>query len=362
MSNQDHVAVGIKVINLFDSASFSTTYKMATMLGLIDVIKESVALDGTFPTIVSGSDVADKVFDLYWPQSIPYPSALTTQTAFLKQSPQRDLPQIIAEYRSKASNFSRSATIEAAESSDPIGMKKLRREVRQRILKMPIPRLQKFGNKDDWKEDRFLFDYNWVEDKVPSDDSLHLKDGVAESLMKVRPLLRPYIETLWANYVADRNPTLTDASNLRNALFGKTRTDTTPVREPLRLLQGGKCFYCGCALATGGDVDHFFAFTHFNNEDLDNFVLSCFTCNNSKSATLPALHHLSALLTRNLNSPQLDKLSSSLNWSRGTHRVTALAPIAYLVETSTTLWKSPGQFEDLDTSAAKALLNSILSS
>ena len=362
MSSQDHVAIGIKVINLFDSASYSTTYKMATMLGLIDVIKESVASDGTLPTTVRGSDVADKVFEYYWPQSVPYPSALTQQAAFLKQSPQRDLPQIIAEYRTKTSNFSRSASIEAAELQDPNGMKKLRREVRQRILKMPIPRLQKFGSKDDWKEDRFLFDYNWAEDIVPSDDSLHLKDGIAESLMKVRPLLRPYIETLWADYVADRNPTLTDASNLRNALFGKTRTNTTPLREPLRAIQGGACFYCSGALTTGGDVDHFFAFTHFNNEDLDNFVLSCFTCNNSKSAMLPALSHLSALLTRNSNSPQLDTLAASLNWPRGTHKVAALAPIAYLVETSTTLWKSPGQFEDLDSQAAKALLHSILDS
>jgi hypothetical protein len=358
MHSQDHVAIGIKVIKLFDSASYSTTYKMATMLGLIDVIKESVVPDSEFPTVVKGSDVADKVFEYYWPQSVPYPSAFTQQAAFLKQSPQRDLPQIIAEYRTKTSNFSRSASIESAEFQDPNGMKKLRREVRQRILKMPIPRLQKFGSKDDWKEDRFLFDYNWAEDIVPSDDSLHLKDGIAESLMKVRPLLRPYVETLWANYVADRNPTLTDASNLRNALFGKTRTNTTPLREPLRALQGGACFYCSGALATGGDVDHFFAFTHFNNEDLDNFVLSCFTCNNSKSAMLPALSHLSALLTRNSNSPQLDTLAASLDWPRGTHKVGALATLAYLVETNTVLWKLPGQFELLDLSVVRKIIKS----
>lgn len=356
MPHLDHVAVGIKVIGLLDSASYSTTYKMATLLGLIDVIQESVASDGTFPATLSGSAIADKVFERYWKQSIPYTGVNAGLPGYLKQSPQRDVPQIIAEYRKNSGNFSRSSTIASVEATDPEGMKSLRQDVRRRILRMPIPRLQKLGGKDDWKEDRFLFDYNWEEDKLPTDDSLYLNDGIAESLMKVRPLLRPYIETLWATFVADRNPTLTDSSRLRDALFGASRTNTAPLREPLRSIQNGCCFFCSKSLQKGGDVDHFFAFTHFTNEDLDNFVLACSLCNGSKSAILPALTHLSSLLKRNASSTALDKLSADLDWPRGTHRINSLASLAYLVETSTLLWKAPGQFETLDHTAAQTIL------
>ena len=73
---------------------------------------------------------------------------------------------------------------------------------------------------------------------------------------------------------------------------------------------------------------------------------------------LPALSHLSALLTRNSNSPQLDTLAASLDWPRGTHKVGALATLAYLVETNTVLWKLPGQFEVLDLSVVRKIIKS----
>jgi 5-methylcytosine-specific restriction endonuclease McrA len=356
MSTQDHVELGIKVIGLLDSASYATTYKMATFLGLMDVIKESVSSKGTFPSVIKGSDVCDKVFEIYWKQSVPYASALTTKTSYLRQSPQRDIPQIIAEYRAKNSQISKGFSIANAFSMDPDGMAKLQRDVRQRVLKMPLPRLQKLGGKDNWKEDRFLFDLNWEEDKLPSDDSLYLKDGAAESLMKIRPLLRPYIEALWSNFVAERNSSLTDAAKLRSSLFGATRTNTVPLRKHLRSLQNGKCFYCDGSMTKSGDIDHFFAFTHFNNEDLDNFVLSCSTCNRSKSAMLPSLSHLGKLLKRNKNAKVLDEISQSLNWPRGTHQVRSLANLAYLVETNTILWHAPGKFQTLNLAKAIQLL------
>lgn len=325
----------------------------------MDVIKDSVSSEGTFPSVIKGSDVSDKVFEIYWKQSVPYTSALTTETSYLRQSPQRDIPQIIAEYRERNSHISKSFSITTAISMDPEGMTELQRDVRQRVLKMPLPRLQKLGGKDNWKEDRFLFELNWEEDKLPSDDSLYLKDGAAESLMKIRPLLRPYIEALWSNFVADRNPTLTDASKLRTALFGATRTNTASLREPLRSLQDGKCFYCDSSVTKGGDIDHFFAFTHFNNEDLDNFVLTCSTCNSSKSAMLPSLFHLTKLLTRNKSAEGLNELSQSLNWPRGTNQVQSLANLAYLVETNTILWHAPGQSESLNVAEARKLLSQL---
>lgn len=359
MSSQSSVSLGIRVIELLDEASYSTTYKMATLLGLIEVLQESSTADGKYPDSVSGTAVADKVFERYWRQSVPYPSAFGDQTDYLKQSPQRDIPQIISAYRTKTGNIAKNATVEAARSKDPAGMAALEKDVRQRILKMPIPRLQKSGGKGNWVEERFLFDYGWEEDKLPKDDSLFLKEGVAVGLMETRLLLRPYIETLWTNFVADRNTHLTDASNLRQALFGGFRTDTTPLREPLRVLQTGLCFYCEKKVQGNGDIDHFLPYSHFGNEDLDNFVLACSACNNSKSSSLASLTHLKNLIKRNLSCPTLDELAESLAWPRRSEQVLSTASTAYHSASSHKLWLSPGQYEDLDIDAATSLLQSV---
>jgi 5-methylcytosine-specific restriction endonuclease McrA len=356
MSSQNSVSLGIRVIELFDEASFSSTYKMATLLGLIEVIQESASADGNYPKAVSGTAVADKVFERYWRQSVPYAGSSGQPAEYLKQSSQRDIPQVISSYRAQTGNISRNATIESAQLSDPKGMARLRKDVRQRVLRMPIPRLQKHGNKNNWTEDRFLFDYGWEEDKVPKDDSLTLKDGVAVGLMETRPLLRPYIEMLWTAFVADRNTHLTDASHLRTALFGGLRTDTSALRKPLRQLQNGLCFYCGNSVLGNGDIDHFLPLAHFGNEDLDNFVLACSNCNNSKSASLPALVHLKKLLERNQSSKTLDQLAESLSWPRMTARVNSTASTGYHSKGVTKLWLSPGNYEDLDAIKATTLL------
>lgn len=356
MSSQNSVALGIRVIELFDEASFSSTYKMATLLGLIEVLQESAAPDGSYPATIGGTSVADKVFERYWRQSVPYPSAFGQTSDYLKQSSQRDIPQIISAYRKQSGNISKNATINAAELTDPLGMSKLRNEVRQRVLKMPIPRLQKYGNKNNWTEDRFLFDYGWDEDRVPKDDSLTLKDGVAIGLMDTRPLLRPYIELLWTNFVAERNTHLTDASHLRSALFGAFRTDTSVLRKPLRDLQHGLCFYCENLFPGNGDIDHFLPLAHFENEDLDNFVLACSTCNGSKSASLPALVHLKKLLERNQTCTALDQIAQALDWPRRTARVNSAASTGYHSGSISKLWLSPGNYEDVDILQATTLL------
>lgn len=56
---------------LLDATRYSATYKLATLLAFIDVASERTAPDGSAPTVLSGKEVARRVIELYWPQTIP---------------------------------------------------------------------------------------------------------------------------------------------------------------------------------------------------------------------------------------------------------------------------------------------------
>ena len=64
-----------------------------------------------------------------------------------------------------------------------------------------------------------------------------------DHLVRLAGLLRPLIQREWTVLVARFNQ-LADAE-LEQFLFGVDRVSLTAVREPLRELAEGRCFYCG---------------------------------------------------------------------------------------------------------------------
>jgi hypothetical protein len=61
-----------KLLSLLDATRYSTTYKLTTLLALIDVVKEHTDGMGNAPDRVSGKEVGLRVIELYWPQTVPY--------------------------------------------------------------------------------------------------------------------------------------------------------------------------------------------------------------------------------------------------------------------------------------------------
>ena len=91
VSDEGALRFAERVIALVDAGRKSATYKLATLLALIDVTAENMRPAGP-PTSLSGREVAGRVIELYWPQTAVYGTDAGGSARTLKQSPQNDIP------------------------------------------------------------------------------------------------------------------------------------------------------------------------------------------------------------------------------------------------------------------------------
>jgi 5-methylcytosine-specific restriction endonuclease McrA len=351
-----------RVLSLIGTGRKSATYKLATLLALIDVVAESSDPVSGAPTVVSGTEVARRVLTLYWPQSAVYGEGPGRSPVPLRQSPQNDIPAKLHTWR-RTHGLSSGASLAAAGAVDPIGWARLERELTTVVLRMPIPKLQRFGDSQSATEDRFIYDFGWRDEEPVStvqrpdfDDRLHLRDGVGEYLVRLSPLLRPAIQTKWSELVARQNTGLLDAHQLSEFLFGATRVDLTPVRAALASLQGGACFFCGEMMHSAPQVDHFVPWSRHPDNTLDNLVAAHPKCNGAKSASIAGHDHLRAWIDR-LTDPGLDDVAASVGWPRRQKRTvgTVAATYRWLPE-GTRLWVRGGEFEVVKPQLVRSLL------
>lgn len=75
---------------------------------------------------------------------------------------------------------------------------------------MPLPKLQRLATGAGTAEDRFLYDYAWPDEVAESrvgapgfDDTLYLRPGAGEWLVRLAGVLRPIVQQRWATFVAD---------------------------------------------------------------------------------------------------------------------------------------------------------------
>jgi hypothetical protein len=62
---RDSFAFGEKLLNLLDESAFSTTYKYALLLALIDVCMERTGSQGQAPEAISTRELAEKTLEIY---------------------------------------------------------------------------------------------------------------------------------------------------------------------------------------------------------------------------------------------------------------------------------------------------------
>jgi hypothetical protein len=67
----DPLALGWRIIDLLESGKKTSTYKLATLHALIDCCLRRVPDDHSESVNVPLDELAARVIDLYWPQSIP---------------------------------------------------------------------------------------------------------------------------------------------------------------------------------------------------------------------------------------------------------------------------------------------------
>jgi 5-methylcytosine-specific restriction endonuclease McrA len=361
-SGSGALAFAERVLLLLDSGRTSATYKLATLLALMDVVAErSDAKTGAAPQIVSARDVGRRVIELYWQQSVPY-TIHAGEPVPLVQSKQNDIPAKLHDWR-RRHNLDTTATLDDAAAADPRQWPRRYNNLVATVLLMPIPRLQRFGDGQFAVEDRFIYDYGWTENTAEGavtrpdfDDRLFLRPNVGEHLVRMVPLLRPAVQSKWAALVARNNKTLVDRGHLDDFLFGTTRIDLGPARRPLLAAQRGRCFYCD-RVVRDPHVDHFVPWSRHPDDSLDNLVVAHAECNGAKSASIAGHAHLEAWVHR-LHDPVVDQIAADIAWPRRRDRTVGIAGATYFwLPTGSRLWVRSREFEVIDPQQVRQLLS-----
>jgi hypothetical protein len=362
---EDGLLFAERLLSLLDATRYSATYKLATLLALIDVVAEHTGPTGTAPTEVSAKAVGRRVIELYWPQTVPYGAAPGGEPRVLAQARLNDIPTKLARWR-EAYALRPGASLDDARRANPSGWSELEEDLVATVIGMPLAKLQRFGVGRTTVEDRFIFDFGWRDEvKAPTvwsdgfDDRLHFKAGVGNFLVRLAPLIRPLVHAKWLAMVAARNPDLVESEQLGEFLFGAQRITLDRVRGPLVDAQGNTCFYCGMGLARRIDVDHFLPWSRHPDNTLDNLVATHSTCNNAKSASLAGVEHLGHWLDRFGSGPGSDGLrdvEESTRWPRRPDRVLSSARAIYLwLPEGTMLWQERSVYDEADVGLIRRL-------
>jgi 5-methylcytosine-specific restriction endonuclease McrA len=356
------VAFGEKLLALLDTGSFTTSYKYALLLGLLDATLEGTGPGGEPPETLSGRDLGRRVFELYWRQARPY-----SEEGSLRQSRQRDIVIKLVELRAELA-VPENLPLDRARSHHRHAIDRLEQETVATVVRYPIPLLQRFGTGSGAVEDRFIYDYGWQEglsagrvQRADFDDRLHLVAGAGEHLIALAGLARPVIEREWMRHVARRNADQVDELRLEAFLFGSERISLLAVREPLLQVQGGRCFYCHGERGPW-EVDHFLPWARWPDDRLDNLVVAHRRCNNDKRAALAGLHHLGRWWRRvkpgTRVSRHLQEVAAQLMWPRDPARTAGGARGLYLHQPEgTMLWIAPGEVEPMKHDRLEAILH-----
>jgi len=343
-----------KLLSLLDEGRFTTTYKFAVLLGLIDLCMEHTSTKGDAPTSVTTVQLAEKVLALYWPQATRFPLG----DSVLRQNSDRNKPalllaKIIAFREAHAPDPS--ASISRARFAAPKQFGTLLREIEWTLVEMPLPRLQRFGPGSDG-EDAFLYAIAWSEREPVRrgqfnandfDNSIRFQPGAAEALAGLATMLRPIVQRRWAAKIAQLNGGVVQDAHLEEFLFGHNRVSLAPVRDQLVELHNGRCFYCDARLGKDAHIDHFIAWSRHPDDGLDNLVPTDARCNLAKSDHLAAGKHVTSWLDRtHTRSADLDEIARRVGWNRNPDETLGTGRGLYLrLRTGVRLWRERDQFE-----------------
>lgn len=369
MSTQDDLGplrFAERLLALIDATRYTATYKLAALLALIDVVIEQTDAPHGAPQVVSARDVGERVLELYWPQTLPF-LAPGAASAVLRQSATNDIPAKLARFRERH-GLDASATTQDAARRHPAQWDELQRDVVATVIRMPLAKLQRFGEGRATVEDRFVYDFAWPDEVAASrieadgfDDRLHLAAGVGDHLVRLAPLLRPLLESKWAELVARRNQDVLDTHHLHEFLFGAQRVSLERVRAPLLDAQDGRCFYCAGVIRSHAAVDHFVPWSRHPDNLLDNLVVAHGSCNGAKSSSLAAVEHLGRWVERFHSSgparQAVDAVATATGWPRRADRTLSAARGVYLwLPEGTRLWRLGREYEPFAPEQARRLL------
>lgn len=317
-----------RILGLLDEGRRSATYKPALLLALTELSAER-ARGGealTLPLL----DVAERVMELYWPQTRPYPSG---DRDMLKQGSGKRLRIPDALRRLRADSGAMPGTpLARVRWSHPEAFAQTRRSVMTALAKQPVPRLQRPGTSRGLDQyPRFLYDDSrFVAERgaLDLDPVIILRSGVAESLARNAGIIRIATQDAWVQGVTGFNGLHLDEADLSDFLFGTDRRNLRLVADGLRDAGATTCFWCSRPLGAVLEVDHVIPWSHYAHDELSNLVLTDTACNNDKRDRLVTADLLGRWLDRDLG--EVAALADAIRWSFDPARSRAVARSSYV--------------------------------
>ena len=367
----DAITFGEKLLQLLDQGAFTATYKYAVLRGLIDLCLENTSRCGEPATVLTTRQLAEKVIELYWPHTRPYPE-LPADRPVLRQN--RGQPgsqaEILRAIQTLRDHLQGDDTAPLFRVRQALGSRfeRLVRVVEWKLIEMPLPRLQRIGR----QVEPFVYSIAWDEgiqrarvaayqegDAAAFDSGIRLMPGVGEHLVRLNGLLRPLLYRQWTAEVANINGL--PESRLEAFLFGTDRMAIpSGLRQGLLEVQDARCFYCGERVGRQRghqpEVDHFIPWARYPDNAIENLVVAHQYCNHDKRDFLAAVPHLEHWLGRLCEGRERDlaALSDEHGWVSRPREIHGVAAAIYLrLPVEMGLWAGRGRFEPFDRGAAR---------
>ena len=317
-----------RVLAILDEGRRSATYKPALLMALVELSAERVR--GTAPLELPLEDIAERVMELYWPQTRPHGAT----DGVLRQSTAKSsrIVDALAELRA-ATRAPVSQPLGQLRARHPAAYLSARDRIARALALQPIPRLQRPGAGLDVDEyPRFLYDdrdfaseKGWLLRGQPA--VIRLLPGVADTLARSAVLLRLAAQDVWVREVSSINRLDTHEQQLRAFLFGADRAALGSVAEGLRDSGADTCFWCEESLRGAVEVDHVIPWSHYPRDDLFNLVLTDRECNNNKRDRLVSASLVERWTER--DQAALRVLAVELQWPLAPERSGQIAGSAY---------------------------------
>ena len=277
-----------KIQSLFEDSSFSSTYKLALLITLANLAIE-LGDDQEQELTIPSEKIAERFSELYWPQIKEYSSGRDVGILYQNNGTQAKMISILLDIQSQTGIDSFSDVL-----ANPIWTRKLN-SIITTIWNNPVFYLQ-----DD--QNQFIYTYS-------NRENLTLTKEANLCLRKFNEYIIQYAKNGWITHLKKNNRNqgiLNTDSDLESFLFGASRETLIQLRPILMDYQNGKCFYCSKNITANSkaDVDHFIPWKKYSRNLAENLVLSCPSCNRSKSDMLAAKIHLEKWLIEAVNSPQ----------------------------------------------------------
>lgn len=321
----DPLLLGQRVVAILETGLRTATYKLATLMALVDHCIEHLPDNPADRLVVPIPDLAHRVLEIYWRQIRPF------EGQELRQSKQ-PRARILLAAGSLRSAAGRTTSLEVAIVRAPAAYRAAIDEITLCLAQQPLHRLQRFPGSA--ATEPFLYDDSFLNDQISRralrahGDAIQLKPGVAYGLARLAGLLKPALEIMWVEDIRRINKFLeADVPDVAGHLFGRERIALASVREPFKEAFGAHCFYCNTHLRPDNPVDHVLPWSMVGIDGLANLVLACTRCNGDKRNSLPAVDIVDRVLNRDRK--MLEQIAIELEWPTQRDRVVAAASGLY---------------------------------